>query len=87
MIGAMAVVRLPPRFGTTAEDAERLRAHLSDSHRVEVPIFAVGGHNGDFDSYGSGAEPGLVVRICTQVYNDAGDIDRLAEAVRTAPAA
>lgn len=87
MIGAMAVVRLPPRFGSTAEDAERLRAHLSGAHRVEVPVFAVGGAGGDFDAYGAGAEPGLVVRICTHLYNDASDIDRLVEGVRAAPAA
>lgn len=87
MIAAMAVVRLPPRLGAGAEDAERLRAHLSERHRVEVPIFAVGGDRDVPDSFGVGAEPGLVVRICTQVYNDASDIERLADGVEVAPSA
>ena len=83
MIGAMAVVHLPPRLGTTAADAETLRRHLNDEHRVEVPIFAVGGSGDEPDAVGAAAEPGLVVRICTQVYNDSTDIDRLTEAVRS----
>ena len=98
MIGAMAVVTLPLRLGHTAADAERLRLHLSDVSRIEVPIFAVGRSDstpaaGDPDPYGVGraddmdGEPGLVVRICVQIYNDAADIDRLAEGVRSAPGA
>ena len=93
MIAAMAVISLPARLGSTADDAERLRAHLGDRHKVEVPIFAVGGSNhgggpapdGGPDPYGSRADPGLVVRICAQIYNDQSDIDRLAEGVLTAP--
>ena len=87
MIGAMAVVGLPLRLGSTPDDAERLRAHLSDRHRVEVPIFAVGGGADKPDSFGVGAEPGLVVRICTQIYNDMSDVDRLVEGVQAAPSA
>ena len=84
MIGAMAVVRLPARLGSTGEDAERLRADLSDNHKIEVPIFAVGGSHRETDPHGADAEPGLVVRICTQIYNDSTDIDRLADAVTSA---
>ncbi len=87
MIGAMAVIGLPPRLGSTTADAERLRAHLSDVHRIEVPVFAVGGDGDEPDSYGAGAEAGLVVRICTHIYNDTGDIDRLVEGIKQAPGA
>lgn len=82
MIGAMAVIRLPTQLGSTVDDAERLRAYLSDEHCVEAPIFAVGRSRDHHDAYGTGADPGLVVRICTQIYNDGSDIERLAEAVR-----
>ena len=73
MIGAMAVVRLPERLGATSADAENLRRHLDQNHKVEVPIFVL-------DELA-----GLVVRICTQVYNDHSDIERLVAAVASAP--
>ena len=87
MIGAMAVIPLPERFGSTVTDAERLRRFLSEERQVEVPIFAVGGDrepDAEPDPYGAGGEPGLVVRICAQIYNDTADIERLAEAVDAA---
>ncbi len=85
MIGAMAVVSLPGRLGATVDDAEHVRSHLYHQHRIEVPVFAVGGERDQPDPHGSGADPGLVVRICTQIYNDASDIERLVEAVDRTP--
>jgi isopenicillin-N epimerase len=78
MIGAMAVVPLPERLGSCAADAEAVRRHLDEEHQVEAPIFVMDGVTD---------EPSLVVRICTQIYNDHSDIERLAAAIGNAPSA
>jgi isopenicillin-N epimerase len=68
MVGCMATVPLPERFGPAdAATAQRLRDALLFEHGVEVPVIAIGG--------------ALWVRMSMQVYNDEGDIERLAEAV------
>jgi len=89
MIGSMVTVRLPGRLGSSTDDAEAVRRWLYDRHKVEVPIFAVGlGPSTDdmMDAYGvDDADPGLVIRVSTQIYNDSSDIERLAGAVDAAP--
>jgi isopenicillin-N epimerase len=67
MIGSMVTVPLPPKMGTTDEDAARLRLALLVEDRIEVHLFAWRGR--------------LWLRVSAQVYNDCADIDRLAEAV------
>ena len=67
MTGSMATAVLPARFGATPEDARRLRDALLFEDRIEVPVLARGGR--------------LRVRVSAQIYNDAADIRRLAEAV------
>ena len=42
MIGSMVNVRLPVDFGSTEDDAERLRAAL-EAEAIEVPIYAAPG--------------------------------------------
>jgi isopenicillin-N epimerase len=68
MIGAMVTVRLPDRLGSSAVDAERVRAALEQAD-IEVPIYPV--------------PSGLETRISAQIYCDRDDIDRLANAVST----
>ena len=67
MIGAMATLPLPPRAGSTKEDAARLRDALLFEDRIEVQLHAWGGR--------------LWVRVSAQVYNERSDYERLAEAV------
>jgi isopenicillin-N epimerase len=68
MVGCMVTVPLPERFGPAdAATAQRLRDALLFEHGVEVPVIAIGG--------------ALWVRMSMQVYNDEGDIERLAAAV------
>ena len=66
MIGSMVNVRLPAEFGSTKDDAERLRAAL-EAEAIEVPIYAGPGE--------------LTTRISAQIYCDRADIERLADAV------
>ena len=66
MIGAMVSVRLPERFGSSADDATRLRDEL-DRRNIEVPVTA--------------HPDGLTVRVSAQVYCDRDDIEHLAETV------
>jgi isopenicillin-N epimerase len=68
LIGAMVTVPLPAEAGATTDDATRLRLALLVDDRIEVPIHASRGR--------------LWVRVSAQVYNDASDIVRLADAVR-----
>ena len=70
MIGSMVNVRLPAGFGTTADDAERVRAAL-EAEGFEVPLYA-----GDDE---------LTTRISAQIYCDRNDIERLADAVMKLP--
>ncbi len=67
MIGAMATVALPGHFGSTREDAVRLRDALLYQERIEVQLHAWRGR--------------LWARISAQVYNDMADVERLALAV------
>ncbi len=66
MIGSMATVRLPRRFGTTAADAAGVRDMLWFDHSIEAPVFA-----GD----------SLTLRISAQVYLGMDDVDRLGDVV------
>ncbi len=67
MVGPMATVPLPERFGSTREDANRLRDALLFEDRIEVQLHAW--------------RDRLWVRVSTQVYNDMDDVERLAAAV------
>ncbi|HEX4955304.1 MAG TPA: aminotransferase class V-fold PLP-dependent enzyme [Thermoanaerobaculia bacterium] len=67
MIGTMATVALPARLGGTREEANRLRDALLFADGIEVQVHATRGR--------------LYVRISAQVYNDLGDVERLAAAV------
>jgi len=73
MVGGMAVVSLPERLGSTTDHAQAVRRFLFAEQKVEVPVFALD------------EVQGLVVRVCTQIYNDHSDIERLAAAVDGAP--
>jgi isopenicillin-N epimerase len=70
MIGSMVNVRLPAQFGTTTDDAERVRAAL-EAEGIEVPLYA-------------GADC-LTTRISAQIYCDRADIERLGDAVVKLP--
>jgi isopenicillin-N epimerase len=67
MVGTMATVPLPGRLGSTKEDAARLRDDLLERDRIEIQLHAWRGR--------------LWVRSSTQIYNDRGDVERLAEAI------
>jgi isopenicillin-N epimerase len=68
MVGCMVSVPLPERFGPAdAATAQRLRDALLFEHGIEIPVVALAG--------------ALWLRLSIQVYNDEGDIERLAEAV------
>lgn len=67
MVGAMATVPLPDRFGTAPEDAARLRDALLYEDRIEVQLHA--------------RRTRLWVRVSAQIYNDMADVERLAAAV------
>jgi isopenicillin-N epimerase len=68
MIGCMASVRLPDRFGPAdPATAQRVRDRLLFEHRVEVPVIARG--------------DALWARLSIQVYNDESDVARFADAV------
>lgn len=67
MIGTMVTVPLPLSAGTTDDDAARLRLALLVEDGIEVQLHAW--------------RDRLWVRVSAQVYNDVGDIERLARAV------
>ena len=68
MVGCMASVPLPERFGPAdAATASRLRDALFFDHRIEIPVMARGG--------------ALWLRLSAQVYNEAADVERLADAI------
>lgn len=69
MFGAMVTLPLPAGFGSSEDDAKRLRLRLLDGFAVEVPVIRITG--------------GLWVRISAQVYNELADYDALSEAVLT----
>jgi isopenicillin-N epimerase len=68
-VGSMVTIPLPERFGSTREDAVRLRNSLLFEDEIEVHAHAACGR--------------VWVRVCAQVYNDQEDIERLGEAVAT----
>jgi isopenicillin-N epimerase len=67
MIGPMATLPLPDRFGGTREDAARLRDALLFEDAIEAQIHARDGR--------------LWTRVAAQVYNDMDDFDRFGEAI------
>jgi isopenicillin-N epimerase len=67
MFGAMVTLPLPRQAGSTIDEAARLRLALFVEDRIEVPIHAW--------------RDRLWTRVSAQVYNDAEDIARLADAV------
>ena len=67
MVGSMASVPLPERFGAAPEQAAALRDALLAEDRIEVQVFPRRGR--------------LWIRVAAQVYNDDADFERLAEAV------
>jgi len=69
MIGTMATVVLPARFGATTEDASRLRDLLLMRDGIEVEIHAW--------------KERVRVRVSAQVYNETADIDRLVLALES----
>ena len=69
MVGTMATLPLPDRFGSTKEEALKLRGALLDLDRIEVQLHAWRGR--------------LWVRVSAQIYNDMSDVERLAGAVES----
>lgn len=67
MVGTMATLSLPERFGSTSDAAVALRDRLLFDHAIEVHLAAWKGR--------------LRVRISAQVYNEDADYDRLADAL------
>jgi len=67
MIGTMATVALPAAAGSTRDDAARLRDALLVEDRIEVQVHAWRGR--------------LWARVSAQVYLEAADFERLADAV------
>lgn len=68
LTGSMATVRLPDGLGSTQQDADGLRRHLVDAHRIQVPLRAISGR--------------LWCRISAQIYNEISDYERLADVVK-----
>jgi isopenicillin-N epimerase len=66
-VGSMVSVMTPERCGTTKPEAGALRDKLLHQHNIEVQAHARSGR--------------VWVRVSAQVYNDDGDIDRLAQAI------
>src|SRR5262249_47588170 len=67
MIGTMVTLALPESFGTTQDDAMRLKDALLFEENIEVSMHSWKNR--------------VCLRICGQVYNDASDLDRLIRAV------
>jgi isopenicillin-N epimerase len=67
MIGVMACVPLPERFGSTREDAMSLRDTLLFKHGIEVHVHAWHGR--------------LRIRVSAQIYNEMSDVERLLDAI------
>jgi isopenicillin-N epimerase len=69
MIGTMVTIPLPSRFGSTTEDAARLRDVLLFEHQIEVHVAA------RMDQ--------VCVRVSAQIYNEMSDVRRLIEALHS----
>lgn len=67
MIGSMTTLRLPERMRELFETPQQLHDRLYDAFAIEVPIF-------DWDG-------AWWIRASCQIYNSAGDYERLADAV------
>jgi isopenicillin-N epimerase len=67
MVGTMAAVLLPERFGATREDGVRLKDALLDEDGIEAQVLEFRGR--------------LLWRISAQVYNEADDVERAARAL------
>lgn len=68
MVGCMATFPLPEQFGSTKEEAFRLRDALLFEDNIEVQLHNWRGK--------------LWIRISAQIYNDMDDMNQLAEAIR-----
>jgi isopenicillin-N epimerase len=66
-VGSMVTIPVPAAFGSSAQDARRLRDTLLDEDRIEVQVHASHGR--------------VWVRVSAQVYNDWSDIERLGLAI------
>ena len=64
-VGTMVSVALPQAFGSTMDEASRLRDRLLFEHGIELQVAA---------AYGV-----IHIRVSAQIYNERADIDRLAE--------
>lgn len=67
MIGTMITLPLPPRFGSTPEEAAVLRDRLLFEHHIEV-------HAGALNHQ-------VYIRVSAQIYNEMADVERLAGAL------
>jgi isopenicillin-N epimerase len=67
MYGSMVTIPLPERFGTTPEAASRLKDALLYDEHIETQLHAFKGR--------------LWIRLAAQVYNEAGDYERLFAAI------
>ena len=67
MVGTMATIPMPEKFGTGADDAQRLKDALLYEDRIEAQVHSFKGR--------------MWVRISGQVYNDASDVERFAASV------
>jgi isopenicillin-N epimerase len=67
LVGTMATVMLPARFGSTTDAAASLRDALLFEDQIEVQVHAF--------------RDRLFVRLSAQIYNDLDDVERLATAV------
>lgn len=67
MVGCMVTIPLPKHAGSSREDAASLKDALLFEDNIEAPILSIKNH--------------LWVRISAQVYNEIGDIEKLADSV------
>jgi isopenicillin-N epimerase len=75
MIGSLAALRVPPGFGPAVRNGERdpLQTALFDRFGIELLVFTWP------------ALASRILRVSAQLYNSAGDYERLAEALGTLP--
>ena len=67
LVGTMATLTLPAAFGSTAEDATKLRDELLFDEKIEVAVHSWRGR--------------VQMRVAAQIYNDLDDYEKLAAAV------
>jgi isopenicillin-N epimerase len=66
-VGTMVTLPLPPRFGRTKDQADRLRDALLFEDRIEAQVHA--------------CRDSLWLRVSAQIYNEMADVDELATAI------